>query len=72
MGPKAAELMEQARQLAEEQRHEFAVELLDSTIALAIHQAWTEEARRRMAELDSGQVATISNEEAERIIETDE
>lgn len=64
--------MEQARQLSEEERRELAVELLDSAIAPEIDQAWTEEARRRVAEVDSGQVTTLSNEEAERIIATDD
>lgn len=72
MSPKAAEVMEQARQLSEEERRELAVELLDSAIAPEIDQAWTEEARRRVAEVDSGQVTTLSNEEAERIIATDD
>jgi len=72
MSPKAAEVMEQARKLSEEERRELAVELLDSAIDPDVHQAWVEEARRRVAEVDSGNVATLSNEEAERIIATDD
>jgi hypothetical protein len=72
MSPKAAEVMEQARQLSEEERRELAVELLDSAIAPDVHQAWVEEARRRVADIDSGNVATLSNEEAERIIAADD
>jgi hypothetical protein len=72
MSPKAAELMEQARQLTEDERRELAIELLDSAIEPEIEAAWTEEARRRVAEVESGQVATLSNEEALRIIATDD
>jgi hypothetical protein len=64
--------MEQARQLTEEERRELAVELLDSAVEPEIEAAWTEEARRRVAEIDSGEVATLSNEEALRIIASDD
>jgi hypothetical protein len=56
MSPKAAELMEQARQLTDDERRELAIELLDSVVAPDIHDGWTNEARRRVAEVDSGQV----------------
>ena len=43
-----------------------------SEIASEIAAAWFEEARRRVAEVDSGQVATLPNEEALRIIAADD
>jgi hypothetical protein len=46
--------------------------LLDSAVEPEIQAVWTEEARRRVAEVDSGQVATLSNEEALRIIASDD
>ena len=49
--------MEQARQLTEEERRELAIELLDSAVAPEIEAAWTDEARRRVAE-GSGARAT--------------
>jgi hypothetical protein len=64
--------MEQARQLTEDERRELAIELLDSAVEPEIEAAWTEEARRRVAEVESGQVATLSNEEALRIIASDD
>lgn len=72
MSPKAAELMEQARTLSDEDRRGLAIELLDSAIAPEIEAAWTDDARRRVAEVDSGEVATLSNEEAQRIIAADD
>jgi hypothetical protein len=47
MSPKAAEVMEQAWQLTEDERRELAIELLDSAVEPEIEAAWTEEARRR-------------------------
>ena len=64
--------MEQARQLTEDERRELAIELLDSAVEPEIEAAWTEEARRRVTEVESGEVATLSNEEALRIIATDD
>lgn len=72
MSPKAAEVMEQARKLNEEERRDLAIELLDSAISPEIHAAWTDEARLRVAEVDSGEVATLSDEEAQRIIAADD
>lgn len=72
MSPEVAKLMEQARQLTDDERRELAIELLDSTVAPEIEAAWADEARRRVAEVDSGQVATLSNEEALRIIASDD
>jgi hypothetical protein len=72
MSPKATEVMEQARQLSEEERRELAIELLDAAITPEIEAAWIDEARQRVAEVDSGQVATLSHEEALRSIATDD
>jgi len=72
MSPKAAAVMEQARQLTQDERRELAIELLDSAVEPEVEAAWTAEARRRVAEVESGQVSTLSNEEALRIIATDD
>lgn len=64
--------MEQDRQLTDEERPELAIEFLDSAVAPEIEAAWTDEARRRVTEVDSGQVATLTNEEALRIIASDD
>jgi hypothetical protein len=72
MSPKAAEVMEQARKLTDEERRELAIELLDSAIAPDIQAAWIDEARQRVAEVDSGKVVTLSNEEALRLIAKDD
>jgi hypothetical protein len=72
MGPKASEVMEQARRLSEDERRELALELLDSTIAPDIHQAWLDEVRQRVADIDSGKVRALSNAEALRVIASDD
>jgi hypothetical protein len=72
MSPKATEVLEQAQQLTEDERRELAIELLDSAVAPEIEQAWINEARRRVADVDSGKDATISNEEALRLIDSDD
>jgi hypothetical protein len=64
--------MEQAQQLTDDECRELAIELLDSAVEPEIEAAWTDEARRRAAEVDSGQVATLSNEEALWIIASDD
>ena len=71
MSPQAADIMRQAQQLDEDERRELAIELLDEAVAPDNAAAWTEEARRRVAEVDSGKVETLSNEEALRIIAVD-
>ena len=43
-----------------------------AVIASEIAAAWFEEPRRRVAEVDSGQVPTLPNEEALRIIAADD
>ena len=65
-GPRAS------RQLTEEERRELALELLDGSVEPEIEQAWAEEARRRVAQVDSGEVETRSNEDALRIIAADD
>jgi hypothetical protein len=72
MSPKAHEVMEQARQLTEDERRELAIELLDSAIAPEIHAEWIEVARERVAEIDSGAVEPLSNEDALRLIAADD
>ena len=72
MSREPAELLEQARQLTEDERRELAIELPDTAVEPEIEAAWTEEARCRVAEVDSGQVETLSNDEALRIIASDE
>jgi hypothetical protein len=72
MSSKAAAVMEQARALSDEERRDLAVQLLDSTVAPEIEAAWADEARRRVAEVDSGDVVVLSNEEAQRIIAADD
>jgi hypothetical protein len=64
--------MEQAHQLSEDERRELAIELLDSAVAPEIHAAWVEEVRKRVAEVDSGAVATLSNEEALLLVASDD
>jgi hypothetical protein len=64
MSPKAAELLEQARQLTADERRELAIELLEAASDPAIEQAWIEEVRRRATEVDSGQVETVPHHEA--------
>lgn len=72
MSPKVQEVMEQAHQLSEDERRELAIELLDSAVAPEIHAAWVEEVRKRVAEVDSGAVATLSNEEALLLVASDD
>ena len=64
--------MKQARQLSEEESRELAVELLDSAVAPEIEQAWIAESRQRVVDVDSGQVGTLSHEEALRLIASDD
>lgn len=72
MSPKAAEVMAQAQQLSEDERRELAIELLDLAVAPEVQAAWIDEARQRVADIDSGKVATLSNEEAWRLIASDD
>jgi hypothetical protein len=53
-------------------RRELAVERLDAAVALEIHAAWVEEIRKRVGEVDSGAIATLSNEDALRLIASDD
>jgi Putative addiction module component len=72
MSPKVHEVIRQAHELSEDERRELAIELLDSAVAHEIHAAWVEEVRKRVAEVDSGAVAPLSNEEALRLISSDD
>jgi 1,6-anhydro-N-acetylmuramate kinase len=72
MSPKAKEVMEQAHQLSEDEPRELAIALLDSAVAREIHAAWVEEVRKRVAEVHSGAVATLSNDEALLLVASDD
>lgn len=72
MSPKVHEVMKQAHELSEDERRELAIQLLDSAVAPEIHTAWVEEVRQRVAEVHSGAVATLSNEEALALIASDD
>jgi hypothetical protein len=72
MSPKASEVMKQARELSEDERRELAIELLDSTVAPEVHTAWIDEVRKRVQDIDSGEVEPMSNEEALRLIAADD
>ncbi|MDD9947725.1 MAG: addiction module protein [Myxococcales bacterium] len=72
MSPKAAEVLEQARQLSADERRELALDLLDASVEPNVEAAWTEEALRRVAQVDSGELETLSNEDALRIIAADD
>jgi hypothetical protein len=72
MSPKVHEVMKQAHELSEDERRELAIELLDSAVAPEIHAARVEEVRKRVADVHSGAVATLSNEEALGLIASDD
>jgi hypothetical protein len=72
MSPKASEVLEQARHLSAVERRELALALLDDAVESDVEAAWAEEARRRVEEVDSGEVETVSNEDALRIIAADD
>jgi hypothetical protein len=72
MSPKASDVMKQANELSEDERRELAIELLDSAVAPEIHAAWVDEVRKRVHEIDSGEVEPLSNEEALRLIAADD
>jgi hypothetical protein len=72
MSPKASDVMRQARELSDDERRELAIELLDSAVAPEIQAAWIDEVRKRVHDIDSGAVETLSNEEALRLIAADD
>jgi putative addiction module component (TIGR02574 family) len=67
----AAQLLEKALRLAEKERAELAARLLESLDDVAdedASEAWDEEIRRRIQEIDSGQVKPIPWSEARKQI----
>jgi hypothetical protein len=72
MRPTEAQIMEQARQLDDAERRELALELLDSTVDPAVQTAWVREAQRRVAEVDGGAATLLSDEDADRLISSDD
>jgi hypothetical protein len=64
--------MKQAYQLTEDERRELAIELLDSAVAPEIHAACVEEVRKRVAEVQLGALAMLSNEEPQQLIASDD
>lgn len=67
-----AELLDAARALPESERVEL-VELIEATIPSppsSLHPAWAEELRRRVVEIESGQVQTIPLAEVQRLIQS--
>jgi putative addiction module component (TIGR02574 family) len=70
MSGEALRLLDEALQLPEEDRAELALRLLDSVgeAPEGVERAWIEEAKRRLAEIKRGEVATVPWHEArERI-----
>jgi putative addiction module component (TIGR02574 family) len=70
MSGEALRLLDEAMLLSEQDRAELALRLLDSVGEPAdqVERAWIEEAKRRLAAIERGEVQTISWSEArERI-----
>jgi putative addiction module component (TIGR02574 family) len=70
MTANALKLLDEALQLPEEDRAELALRLLDSVGEPAdeVERAWIEEAKRRLGEIERGEVRTVPWSEArERI-----
>ena len=71
MSREATELLKSALRLSMAERTELAGALIDSLDDAedeTVEAAWDREAARRMSELDSGELKTISLEEARRRI----
>ena len=70
MSSNALRLLDEALQLSEQDRAELALRLLDSVGEPTdqVERAWIEEAKRRLAEIDSGQVQTVPWSEARQRI----
>jgi putative addiction module component (TIGR02574 family) len=69
MTPLASQVYEAAMALPEEERAELASRLLDSLprdTPSQLHSAWGDELRRRLAQVDSGEVTPLSWEEVKR------
>ena len=66
MTERAAELMQKALSLSEEERADLACSLIDSldaTVDEGVESAWEQEIARRVADLDSGRAKTVSWDE---------
>jgi putative addiction module component (TIGR02574 family) len=66
MTEQAANLLQKAFSLSEEERAEFVCSLIDSldtTADAGAEEAWNEEIRRRIGDLDSGGAKTVPWEE---------
>jgi putative addiction module component (TIGR02574 family) len=71
MSPAVKEILEQALGLKEDDRAELAGRLLESlepAEEAGVEAAWRDEVSRRVADLDSGAVKTVSWEEAQNRI----
>jgi putative addiction module component (TIGR02574 family) len=70
MSCNALRLLDEALQLPDKERAELALRLLDSVGEPAdqIERAWIEEAKRRLAEIDRGEVRTVPWPEARQRI----
>jgi putative addiction module component (TIGR02574 family) len=67
----AQEILQTALQLPDNERADLAaslIESLDQTFDTDAQDAWAQEVSRRVAEIDSGAVATVSWNNARRII----
>ncbi len=73
MTQEANELLKKALELSEEERAALAGSLLDSleiTSDSSVEEAWNDEIARRLREIDSGKVKTVSWAEVRRRIST--
>ena len=71
MTQQAQDLLQKALSLSEEERAELACSLMESLDAAAesgADSAWSEEIRRRIADLDSGAAKSVPWEEVQRRI----
>jgi putative addiction module component (TIGR02574 family) len=60
MGAKAEDLMDEVMALPEDDRRQFALTLLGKlAIDPSVLEAWYDEAERRWAEIESGEVETV-------------
>jgi putative addiction module component (TIGR02574 family) len=66
MSDKARELLEAVLQLPEEERAELTAQVMESFEPLSDDDEFAEEIRRRVAEVESGEVKTIPWEETHR------
>ena len=72
MSPRVSDVLAKARELNADEQRELAVSLLSSVVAPDIEQSWTEEALKRVADVDAGSVVTISDRDAWKIISSDD